>query len=105
MNQPSSSIWGNSMDDPPKSTSSEIAAEIHRVCALLGTIAEQYPYDSAESRALHDAALAFQQLQWHKGLLQTYLKIKAALNGEKEEEIRKKMIEYGIDPDELGEEI
>jgi len=91
------------MDDPPKSTSREIEAEIHRVCFLLRKISQQYPNDSPESLALHDAALAFQQLQWHKGLLQSYLKSKAALNGEKDEEIREKLIEYGIDPDELGE--
>ncbi len=93
------------MGDSPKSTAIEIAAEIHRVCSLLGTIARQYPNDSPESLAIRDAAFAFQQLQWHKGLLQSYRKSKAALNGEKDEETRKKLIESGIDPDELDEEI
>ncbi len=93
------------MTNPSKSTTAEIEAEIHRVCSLLGSIARQYPNDSPEALAIRDAAFAFQQLQWHKGLLQSYRKLKAALNGEKDEEIRKKLIESGIDPDELDEEI
>ncbi len=93
------------MSDPPKSTSFEIEAEIHRVCSLLGKIAEQYPNDSPESLALRDAAFAFQQLQWHKGLLNSYRKLKAGLNGELDEDLKNKLIEYGIDPDELVEEI
>ncbi len=48
------------MSDPSKLTSLEIEAEIHRVCSLLGTIAQQYPKDSAESLAIQDAAFAFQ---------------------------------------------
>ncbi len=93
------------MPDPPKLTSLEIEAEIHRVCSLLGTIAQQYQKDSVESLAIQDAAFAFQQLQWHKGLLNSYRKLKAGLNGELDEELIKKLIEYGIDPGELDEEI
>ncbi len=93
------------MSDPSKLTSLEIEAEIHRVCSLLGTIAQQYPNDSAELLAIRDAASAFQQLQWHKGLLNSYRKLKSGLNGELDEELKNKLIEYGIDPDELDEEI
>ena len=61
-------------------------ARIRATCAVLETVAMQYPKDSAEREAVKEAALAFSYLQLHETLKAAYAKHREQLRGPMTEE-------------------
>jgi hypothetical protein len=89
------------MPDSRDPTADETDAEIRRVCSLLESVAEQYPDGSPESDAIADAAQAFLLVRQHKVLARAYRRLKAAHNGELDDEMIAKLRSVGIDEAEL----
>jgi len=79
--------------------------ETLRVCALLESIAANYPENSPESHALQDAANAYILVQQRQSLQHAFQKLKAARNGQLTDEMITDLRQHGIDPDELEDEI
>jgi len=94
---------------PPRNVppSESVEDNIRRVCDVLGTIASQYPSDSAESLAIRDAALAYHTVQLSGWMKRSYDKLRDALtsgDGELTDEMKDRLRSFGIDPDEFDEE-
>lgn len=83
-------------------------AEMHRVCAVLESIAAKYAKGSLEAQAIEDATEAFVMVSQHQGLARRYQRLKAMQRGEFDNDMLQKMHdklrECGIDPTEFDEE-
>ena len=75
-----------------------------RVCAVLETIANRFPPDSAESLAIRDAALAYTVVQQHARLKAAYEKLRSAFDGVLTDELKSDLRRHGIDPDRLDDD-
>lgn len=78
-------------------------AEIRRVCAILESVASQFPPSSAEHQAIADAASAFILVQQHAALSSAYRALKAAEGGELSAGMVTRLRRMGIDPDEFDD--
>lgn len=87
-----------SLGDDPQETA------IHRVCAVLESIANRFPPDSVESLAIRDAALAYTVVQQHDRLKVAYEKLRTAFDGVLTDEMKNDLRRHGIDPDEMDDE-
>lgn len=80
-------------------------AEIHRVCSILESIANQYAPSTAERRAIDDAAIAFVLVHRTQSLRAAYRKWKTAVDGELTPAmwngVADRLRSLGIDPDEF----
>jgi len=78
--------------------------EMERVCAILESIAKQYPPGSKESLAIRDAALAYAMVYRRREVKMAYDKLRGAFDGELTEELKADLRRHGIDPDEMERE-
>ena len=80
-------------------------ARIRAVCATLESVARQFPPESAEYRAIADAALAYAHVHQQEGLRRSYEALRAVLAGNVTdamvEEVDERLRRLGIDPEEL----
>jgi hypothetical protein len=76
-------------------------AEMRETCAILESIAEEYPVGSDEEQANRNAALAYIAVHLHENLKKAYQKLVRASGGELSEETKADLRRHGIDPDSL----
>jgi hypothetical protein len=86
------------------STCEAIEKEIMRTCSILETVANNYSESSDEALAIRNAALAYQIVHQHRGLKQKYDQLCDAFGGELTEEIKTRLRQFGIEPNELDED-
>lgn len=91
------------MSDPNEPFINNTHAEIVRVCAILETVAANYPDGSPESAAIAEAAESLIIVRQYKALAKAHQRLKAACNGELSDELDAKLRSIGINPDELDE--
>ncbi len=83
----------------------DIDSELRRVCSLLEQVASQYDEGSPESKAIAAAAEAYIVVRQHKSLANAYQRLKAAKNGELDDEVLARLNALGIDVDDLEDDI
>ncbi|RLS43880.1 MAG: hypothetical protein DWH81_01830 [Planctomycetota bacterium] len=87
-------------EDPSKNRNlSPLEADIWRVCEILRSVADGFPPESEQSRAIRDAAFAYQAVQFHNSMKKSYEKLRNASGGELTDEMRANLRSHGIDPD------
>lgn len=93
------------MDEQPGDTahSSPLEADLHRMGAILESIAARFPPDSEEASAIRDAALAYSVVRMHRATRESYEKLRAAFDGELTEKMKADLRRHGINPESLGD--
>jgi len=77
--------------------SGDTDAEIRCVCTILERVAKQYADGSQESEAIVAAAEAFIVVRQNEVLAKAYRRLKAAYNGEIDDDVLARMRSFGID--------
>ncbi len=86
------------------SESAQWQIRLQQTCSVLERVSRQFADDSVEAVAVREAAQALILVQQQRALQRAYRRLLRAAGGELDAEMRQRLVQMGIDPDELDQD-
>ena len=77
---------------------------MRRLCAILESVAKNYPADSEEAHAIRDAAAAYTVVRQQRTLKKRYQELVYLFDGQLTPQLEALLRAQGIDPDEFTDD-